>query len=129
MKIKTEDLTGAALDWAVALALGWTLERPQDGQFIDNDGNRWLAGYRQYAPKISFSPSTNWAQGGPLIDHIETLDRLGDGWQCTYAPNKPQRYGLYCETGLMPLIAICRAVVARKLGEEVEVPDKLGGEA
>ena len=42
MKIKTSELTGAALDWAVAVALEWKLERPQDGQFIDNDGNRWL---------------------------------------------------------------------------------------
>lgn len=125
MKIKTSELIGATLDWAVAVALGWELERQQDGQFIDSDGNRWLAGYRQYAPKISFSPSTNWAQCGPLMEHVESLERLGIGWECRYSPNQPQRYGLYSATGSTELIAICRAVVACKLGDDVEAPDKL----
>ena len=126
MKIHTKDLTGAALDWSVAVALGWKLERPQDGQFIDNDGNRWLAGYRQYAPKISFSPSSNWAQGGPLVQSqlFWVEEQSYDQWGA-------EGVGGETQYGPTALIAICRAVVACKLGDEVDVPDELvpGGAA
>lgn len=126
MKVKTSELQGAALDWAVAVALDWKIERPQDGQFIDNEGNRWLAGWRQYAPKISFSPSTSWAQAGPLRDkyRIDILDFSEDDEPMVSA-SYLKGNGLYSIEADAALVAICRVVVAINIGDVVEVPDEL----
>lgn len=51
--IKTSELTGQALDWAVAKAIG----------LLD----RWGV----CAP-VGFRPSITWTQGGPIIDREKT---------------------------------------------------------
>ena len=99
MKIKTSELTDAALDCAVAMALGNT------GHFLI-DG---------------FSPSTNWSQGGPIIE------REGIGF--TQFSDYPQWTAKHpqaiCFDGPTPLIAAMRCYVASKLGDEVEIPEEL----
>lgn len=127
LKIKTSELTGAALDWAVAIALGGTPERPQDGQFINANGARWLAGFHQHAPSASYCPSTNWAQCGPLIDQFGlSLDNASCGKRDELRKCASSVRGwLMAEYGPTPQVAICRAVVAGELGEEVEVPAEL----
>lgn len=45
--MKTSELTGAALDWAVATCEKWRLD---------------------LVPEGSYSPSTDWKQGGPIIE-------------------------------------------------------------
>jgi len=60
MKIKTSELTGAALDWAVAKCEGWDVA---DDFWITDPGE---AGTGQ--PLSDFRPSTDWAQGGPIIE-------------------------------------------------------------
>lgn len=124
--IKTSALTGAALDWAVAVALGWKLERPQDGQFIDDNGQRWLAGLHRHAPSASFYPSTNWAQCGPLLDKYKVdVMYFSEGADALvvasiYADDKTVNVD-----GPTALIAICRAVVAYKLGHTVDIPQEM----
>ena len=109
MKIKTNELTGAALDWAVAEAAG--LETYFDdgavclkGQPFDDTGSYWL-------------PTQNWAQGGPIIERegIELLcESLGFRWVAM--PQKGPEW-----RGPTPLIAAMRCYVASKLGDEVNV--------
>ena len=68
MKIKTRDLIGRPLDWAVALCLGAT--------DLESDGITWgfkLGGKlmvlaKGWAQSMSFAPSTDWYTGGPIID-------------------------------------------------------------
>ena len=112
--MNTNELTGAALDWAVAkceglLAFGY---RTDGERFAveDSDGN--IEG---------FMPSTDWAQGGPIIEReCITLrcytDALWDAsigrLDCVY-------------DGPTPLIAAMRCYVAFKLGDTVEVPEEL----
>jgi hypothetical protein len=114
MKLKVSELTGVALDYAVAEASetpiyisGKTLTR------MDMDGN------------VYWQPSTDWAQGGPIIEReciaISCLHITG------YTPNtwtarRPQRCS---EDGPTPLIAAMRCYVASKLGDEVELPEEL----
>lgn len=124
MKIKTKDLAGAALDWAVAVALGMD---PSITQFCDEDlCVSW--GFRVPEFDGKYQPSTNWAQGGPLIEHFNIwLDGPICGvsiWSASVMDTQLNEFSAShdCET---PLIAICRAVVACKLGEEVEVPAEL----
>ena len=118
MKIQTKELTGVALDWAVAKVLGigcYTCPNsPQRTQFVDDDN----CDFGRYI----YAPSTNWAQGGPLIENFGPFFNMAHG-QIRCAMNNAVQYG---DTYL---IAICRAIVAAKLGDEVEVPNELAGAA
>ena len=103
-KIKTSELQGAALDWAVARACNY--------EFNDH----W------------FKPSTNWNQGGPLIlQYGASLDREScDDWGSVILVDRGDgipSWGVMI--GPTPLIAACRAIVAAKLGDEVDVPEEL----
>jgi hypothetical protein len=65
-----------------------------------------------------YSPSTDWAQGGPLIDayRIAFEDGIVDFYACL-----PGGEGY----GKTHLIAACRAIVVAKLGEAVDIPTEL----
>jgi hypothetical protein len=71
--------------------------------------------------------STDWAQGGPIIDRekIETvwviLDANGNG----YWKSQNLFTDTYGYMGKTPLIAAMRCYVASKMGNKVEVPDEL----
>ena len=117
MKTKTIELTDAALDWAVAKCMG--------------QENCWMHDYKIGYP---VSTSTDWAQGGPIIER-EGIDlrKSGDRWFCELwadnsgiAKNPKQRFqhNRYA-LGPTPLIAAMRCYVASKLGDEVDVPDEL----
>jgi hypothetical protein len=108
MKIETSKLTGAALDWAVAL-----IEKPGIVG-VRPDGKLGAAG------NLAFSPSTNWAQGGPIIEREKiAIDFDGAAW-CASDNHKP-----LANYGPTPLIAAMRCYCASKLGHEVDVPDEL----
>ena len=112
MKIKTRELTGAALDWAVAMIesrdwkeQGYLEDFPYDLSFDDGE---------------VYSPSTDWAQGGPVIERekIDVWVHAGKQWS---ASKDKARTEFRSET---PLIAAMRCYVASKLGDEVEIPQK-----
>jgi hypothetical protein len=128
MKMKTADLTGAALDWAV-----WEAKQFKDGQekLTFYGKSLWYGeGY-----KYEWFPSLNWAQGGPIIEQTKmTLDYFGDGsykdggmWMATYFIDTP--HGTHMNTceqeGPTALIAAMRCYVANKLGDEIEIPEEL----
>ena len=122
MKIKTSELTGAALDWAVAKCEGMS-----DDMLNDFDEGDWIySGSRRY--------STNWAQGGPIIERYgvnlsqefggsEGSFAIPTGWMARIyklgGPINPTGY-----RGPTPLIAAMRCF-ASKLGDEVELPKEL----
>lgn len=127
IKVKTAELTGQALDWAVAQVVqpeGFVLRmdpeydppEPVLGIVMDASDleNSWL--------KTGWSPSTDWSQGGPLIDEHDVW--LSDYDGACVASCEPH-FGRYIQEGNTNLVAICRAVVATKLGDEVEVPQEL----
>ena len=125
MKIKTSELEGLALDWAVAKAVGHEDVRVN----VDWDIVYLVQKYEN-APDAAliqdWEPSTTWGQCGPLIEHhrvmIEPLTRIDHpegGWHAGFK----DRIGVL--HGPTPLIAACRAIVAAKLGDEVEVPEEL----
>ena len=104
--MKTSELQGAALDWAVAKCEGFC-----KGDFA------WY-----YDRRDIFKYSTDWAQGGPIIEReIIGLDYdAADGWQTRDFDTQE-----ITATGPTPLIAAMRCYVASKLGEEVDVPKEL----
>jgi hypothetical protein len=126
--MKTSELTGAALDWAVALIehpewkeQGFLEVFPHDLSFEDG------------ASHITYTPSTDWSQGGPIIEregisicNLEANSSGVEGWTASMGELwSPQDDGLVSAT---PLIAAMRAFVASKLGDEVEIPEELMGE-
>lgn len=115
MKIKTSELSGAALDWAVAKCEGMEFDLAPDGYYI-------------------YKPSGNWAQGGPIIereriqlrDHIDlrlhwtaSLHVMNSNWAGKMVSST------VFEDGPTLLVAAMRCYVASKLGDEVEVSDEL----
>lgn len=106
--MKTSELTGAALDWAVAQAEGktWSVWR-----FVEwhSDGD--------------LNYSTDWAEGGAIIEREEISIESGVEWTayCWIDKKDEQAYG----NGKTPLEAAMRCYVASTLGDEVEVPEEL----
>ena len=105
--MKTSELTGAALDWAVAKC---------EGAVGINDIVPW------------FKPSTDWAQGGPIIER-EWLDitpwpnesREEMRWHC----QQHDSGGDCAQYGPTPLIAAMRCYCCAKLGDEIDIPEEL----
>lgn len=118
MKVKTSELTGPALDWAVWTAAGGAAAYPKTAS-----GKAFLKLWNSNSAKY-IHPSTDWSQGGPILERegINTYQMQDSTWQANLD------YGMVDEAiyhGPTPLIAAMRCVVASKLGEEVEVPDEL----
>lgn len=119
-EVKTAELTGAALDWAVAVA-----DEEEHPQVYS--GVIYVNGPKKNALAMEYCPSTNWAQGGPLRDKYDVGIEPGvpDGLPYAYVPGRDLD-GSHGETAL---IALCRAIVAAKMGDVVEVPVELVGVA
>jgi hypothetical protein len=108
-KIKTAELTGPALDWAVAkceLPDGWP-------EIVLGDETDY---------------STSWAQGGPIIEAVGMTLMYCEGEYI--AGTNPecfdnQVFMYHKQYGPTHLIAAMRCYVASKLGDEVEIPEEL----
>ena len=102
--MKTNELTGAALDWAATKADGFHDQMGDARHFI-------RGGY-----------STNWSEGGPIIEREGMQLWKGGTWCASLDQSfNPPEF----ETGETPLIAAMRCYVASKLGDEVEIPEEL----
>ena len=107
MQIKTSELQGAALDWAVA--------KCERVEFTYEDHPRH--------EMVNMHYSTDWSQGGPIIEvEITRVENLGDGRWAAYKNSKDETHRL---TGPTPLVAAMRCYVASKIGDEVEIPEEL----
>ena len=111
MRIKTLELTGSTLDWAVAKCEGLLCF----GYYTDNE---------RFAVELSdgevedYMPSTDWSLAGPIIESakISVWARTHEWAAESY--NDGQE-GII-QTGETPLIAAMRCYVASKLGDEIE---------
>jgi len=114
MKVKTSELTGAALDWAVAkceLMAGQDYTLAID---IDFDGTKRV-NYGGMYPEWS----CDWQEAGPIIE------REGI---CLYLYGSAEwnaHVGSKESIGPTPLIAALRCYAASKLGDEVKIPNEL----
>lgn len=109
--MKTNELTGVALDWAVANCEG----------LLHDDGT--VSDYWQ--------PSELWEQGGPIIER----EKICIGYSYVSATKSLRPFATRAKSldeagdctqyGPTPLIAAMRCYVASKLGDEVDVPEEL----
>lgn len=115
--MKTNELVGAALDWAVAEAEG----------YFDADMASVHDGVVDVFYFDKWSPSTDWEQGGKIIERERISISPRDGyWEALYHDNLFQEDGSdYFQMGATPLVAAMRCYVASKLGDEVQLPKEL----
>lgn len=128
--VKTSEMSWEQLDWAVAKILdghldvyGWKIcssifnRHPCVSRAIKADDG--VTGYEERC----FNPALSWVDGGPIIArHLISVYYIPeDGpaaegkWVASICTGDE-----FC--GTTPLIAAMRALVAAKLGNEVEVP-------
>lgn len=116
--IKVTDLSGPALDWAVAKCEGVKIDRfPEAPRSLF------------YGPGFAkYKPSSDWSLGGPIIERegigldFSPAD-MGDDPACVWAAY--DRAHAERENGPTPLVAAMRCYVASKLGDTVEIPEEL----
>jgi hypothetical protein len=154
MKVKTAELSGAALDWAVAKAegrnlrldpMGFRKDAPrakQAGWWIWEDSSRDTSESNprqavQLVVGTDYAPSKTWAQGGSIIERegINLMSEARDGslWKAQFNFTRevlflrPMRLvHSYCiSRGPTALTAAMRCYAQSKLGDEVDVPEEL----
>ncbi|KJZ03724.1 hypothetical protein TW86_22625 [Halomonas sp. S2151] len=110
MRVKTSELEGAALDWAVAKAV-------KAECYFTADIEWWKSPHR-------FAASSSWIFGGHLIDeyNIEIMRAGHEVWAKVAGLRDAA-----CD-GRTALEATCRAVVRHLLGNDVDVPEELCSE-
>lgn len=116
MKIKTSEMSGAALDWAVAKSLGWRIGIMNTGEVVADRFNTDAA-WDEIPLLPRFHLTFN--DGYELFEsHCTALHRDPDGtcWATV---------GISQCSGNDILEAFLRALVTERSGKEVDVPDEL----
>lgn len=130
--IKTSELQGAALDYAVAVALGYRvyvdLKKYQQAR-TDFKSVPMYIGYCAY--------STDWSQGGPIIER-ENINWYRNNkrgfpsdsnrWNAHITHNHDEEPIMRIQFqgwGETQLVAAMRCYVASKLGDVIDIPDEL----
>lgn len=119
-QVKTETLSNLALNWAVCKAGGGA-----------KDLKLWQEGYSNGSDMFHYS--TDWAQGGPIIDEegIELICNLNPAEAATFKCEPHWRASIRGWAkgavwyGPTALVAAMRCYVASKLGDTVEIPAEL----
>lgn len=135
IEVKTADLIGPALDWAVAKANGFAVQVRPYAEFCNaSTGHKVKARYHRVWYEFDgdleeYSPSADWSQGGPLVDKYKPdLQTTAQGEFAAYLNNDTACPDpLIFQSGPTYLVALCRVVVAAKLGDVVGVPAELVG--
>ena len=114
------DLTGRALDYAVAIFEG--------GHSLQSDGITWaviMDGKTRVLSQgwgsIGYQPCIRWAQGGPIIEREQIALTVNKGEGKWFATGIAGRIGV----GPTPLIAAMRYYIASKLGNSIKIPKEL----
>ena len=120
MKIKTKDLIGIQLDWAVAKCEG--VEYHAEDYLQNGTLYVFIGGLRKDQMLPMYSSA--WEFGGPLIEREKmylNFGVLGGPWEAV-VPSRTFTLVSYGETAL---VAAMRAFVLSRLGPEVEIPKEL----
>jgi len=119
IEVKTSELEGEALNWAVAQAEGFVVQLQRGGRYGEPDSLWFVAGgfvgYR-------YNWVGDWARMGPLLDSYSIeFEWVADATVRAEAITADHGVGF----GPSHQIAACRAVVAGKLGATVLIPVEL----
>lgn len=154
IEVKTAELSGKALDWAVFCAVfngmqptihkveSVTIERKPFIKPITFPRAVYLTYSGAHGAELDWSPSSSWEQGGPLIEKYGVLlspprammhvnGGPNAGWRETgtwgstiFGTERKHRRKAF-EHPDQPLVAAMRAIVQFELGDAVSVPEEL----
>ena len=111
--MKTNELTDAALDWAVTMA-EWI-----GHQFVKEDRFLKIFMHQNHTGQ-GYCHSRDWAQAGPIIEREGIqLARVEGGWEAWIDADE-----VFCQ-GPTALVAAMRCFVASRLGYDVDVPEEI----
>lgn len=117
IKMKTSNLIGPALDYAVSVAEARRGALPDDFWLDEVKGG-------------NFDPSGTWSEGGPIIEReriavvwVEVSNKWMGYARGPFSSHKDKNYAP--TSGSTPLIAAMRCFVASSLGEDVAIPEEL----
>jgi len=140
-KINTSKLSGKALDWTVAKCVGLpikydpmsfkTHQKPGGYWTMEPDIGQAIVGCSKHIG-TDYSPSTNWMQGGQIIER-EKIWLRGPHDACKPDGTAVLRIDYWyahinhhhVQNDPSPLVAAMRCFVASQLGDEVEIPEEL----
>ena len=115
--MKTSELLGNDLDWAVAKCEGIDVYE----QIGYGDGG-CLYTTLPSGEEMSFAPSIYWERGGPIIEQwMIDCNTYRNGWRAARHVSTAPTYGY----GPTILIAAMRCYVASKMGEEINIPSEV----
>lgn len=129
MIVKTQDLDGAPLNWAVAKAGDLNVRLSRYGAvLVDLHAANYPEGIRTFGDDAQweiYTPSRDWAVAGPIIQRERILVAYSDErshWNACYTVdgNPIHRFD-----GATPLVAAMRTYVGFTLGGEAEIPEEL----
>ena len=111
--------------------IGWLARckgTPAVRMFENSKGFRVYENESMKMQGINFAPSTNWSQGGPIIERekielIPPKDEDDNEWMAVWYKCEDAEAGI--QVGTSPIIAAMRCYVASKLGDEVDIPEEL----
>ena len=131
--MKTTVLTGPALNWMALKALGYMpakWEKRQWGRELVLAPEREFSNQLIKVPdgypltsRAGFEPSTNWSQGGPIVDR-ENINITGPRSRRVAQIIDADGFN-FIGVASTSLIAAMRCFVASKLGDKVDVPKEL----
>lgn len=129
IQVKTIELVGPALHWAVATAVAEdvkiTISRAANSnhheakiscKYLVKQGQEWVTS--TFAWTSDYAPSSDWLQTGALLNtHFFHVDKTGSG--------SAAQFGHEAVSGDDLQLAICRAVVLKNIGALIDIPSEL----
>ena len=115
MKIKVSQATNLQIDWAVAHCQNLQLQTEQYVVGVAGEDGTY------------YQPSTDWAQGGPIIEQ----EKIGILFYVDHIPDDADEpiwvasCGGERALGDTPLIAAMRCYVILELDNEIDIPEEL----
>ena len=117
--MRTQDLIGAQLDWAVAKAEG---DLYPQGDVMVLEGKLFSIEPGDYETSDrwrKYSPSTDWNLAGPIIE------QEGIGLMPSGTAYFERNGGTFYSYGPTPLVAAMRCFCVSRLGDEINIPEEL----
>lgn len=122
-KVRVQQLHGAELNWAVAKVVC-----PDDLQYFPMVGRWGIDCFGDGPFTVVHVPryASEWEFGGPIIEeYFIHVGPRGASWAAVVDGRTASVFGHPVQSGPVALCAAMRALVACKLGDEIEVPDDL----
>lgn len=139
MKSEVNALTGKALDWAVAKHDGRPIRwdpmgfntGPEAGYWVWDEGNGSKPVFELIGRE--YSPSTIWAQGGPIVEKLRGLSKhnffIESDGPNVHVMAWVTQHLFFSGYGPTLLIAAMRCYVAAQSGNEIDLPALLASQA